>query len=82
MSLAKQNPTYERVNVDTGSLPYEVDRGNAHRGLVCDAAGTVTMQNENREDAAVVVPVQAGINPHIFNRITAVSGPSTVVAYW
>lgn len=79
MSLAEQNPTYERVAVPIGALPFETN--NAFRGLICDAAGTVTLRNSNREAAAVEVPVIPGINPHTFDSITATSGVTTVIAY-
>ena len=78
--LSDQNPTYEREVVDTGSLAYTSEF--PRRGFIVDQAGTVTCRNSNREDAAIAIPVVPGINPHVFDEITAVSGPTTVIAYF
>lgn len=81
MSLAKQNPTEERVVIAVGSLPHEVSQAQAYRGLISNAEGTVTLQNEERESAAITIPVVKGINPHVFNKVTSVSGVTMLVGY-
>lgn len=49
-------------------------------GINCDVAGTATVldMHGNTETIAVV----AGYNPGQFRKVTAVSGPTTVIAYY
>ena len=77
MSLAQQNPTNTREVIIAPA-----STNNPWRGFIVDAAGTVTIHNTAAgESTGVVVPVIAGFNPHVFTHLTAVSGPTTVVAY-
>ncbi len=77
MSLAQQNPTKERVvitaDADTVYTPM-------FRAIVVDVAGTVTIQNTEREGAPITIPVTAGVPiGHSFNKLTAVDGPTVVI---
>ena len=79
-NLTKINPSKKREIITANASTVHVP---PFRAISVDVSGTVTVQSvENGEASAVAVYVAAGvIHPMEFDKLTAVSGPTSVVGH-